>query len=230
MGHYKYEVTQGKILLDGLNVLEMSVDERSRNGLFLAMQYPNEVSGITNSEFIKTAMQARLPEGKHVSLYKFITELELSVKDLKMNSDLPHRYLNEGFSGGERKRNEILQLKMLKPSFAILDEIDSGLDVDALKIVGENVSKLRSPNFGGLIITHYERLLDYIKCDYVHVIVDGKIIKTGGQELIEKIDTEGYDWVKTELGIFEEGKKKKARVVLGTCAVKEAISKEVKVK
>ena len=230
MGHYKYEVTQGKILLDGLNVLEMSVDERSRNGLFLAMQYPNEVSGITNSEFIKTAMQARLPEGKNVSLYKFITELELSVKDLKMNSDLPHRYLNEGFSGGERKRNEILQLKMLKPSFAILDEIDSGLDVDALKIVGENVSKLRSPNFGGLIITHYERLLDYIKCDYVHVIVDGKIIKTGGQELIEKIDTEGYDWVKTELGIFEEGKKKKARVVLGTCAVKEAISKEVKVK
>ncbi|MDD5182788.1 MAG: Fe-S cluster assembly ATPase SufC [Bacilli bacterium] len=230
MGHYKYEVTQGKILLDGLNVLEMSVDERSRNGLFLAMQYPNEVSGITNSEFIKTAMQARLPEGKHVSLYNFITELELSVKDLKMNSDLPHRYLNEGFSGGERKRNEILQLKMLKPSFAILDEIDSGLDVDALKIVGENVSKLRSPNFGGLIITHYERLLDYIKCDYVHVIVDGKIIKTGGQELIEKIDTEGYDWVKTELGIFEEGKKKKARVVLGTCAVKEAISKEVKVK
>lgn len=221
MGHYKFEVTEGSIILDGENVLEMSVDERSRKGIFLAMQYPNEISGVTNSDFIKTAMQARLPEGEHVSLYKFIKELEKSVKDLKMNSDLPHRYLNEGFSGGEKKRNEILQMKMLKPSFAILDEIDSGLDVDALKIVGENVNAMRSSDFAGLVITHYQRLLDYVDVDYVHIMMDGKIVKTGGKELIQKIDAEGYDWIKAELNLFVE-EPKRAHVVLGSCAVKTA--------
>lgn len=220
MGHYKYKVTAGDILLDGENIVDMPVDERSRKGLFLAMQYPNEISGVTNSDFIKQAMQARLPEGEHIKLYKFIKELDKSVKDLKMNQDLPHRYLNEGFSGGEKKRNEILQMKMLKPSFAILDEIDSGLDVDALKIVGENIDAMRSKDFGAIIITHYERLLDYVHCDYVHILMDGKIVKTGGKELIEKIDNEGYDWLKAELGIVDEIPEK-VRIVLGTCAVKK---------
>lgn len=220
MGHYKYKVTAGDILLDGENIVDMPVDERSRKGLFLAMQYPNEISGVTNSDFIKQSMQARLPEGEHIKLYKFIKELDKSVKDLKMNQDLPHRYLNEGFSGGEKKRNEILQMKMLKPSFAILDEIDSGLDVDALKIVGENIDAMRSKDFGAIIITHYERLLDYVHCDYVHILMDGKIVKTGGKELIEKIDNEGYDWLKAELGIVDEIPEK-VRTVLGTCAVKK---------
>lgn len=220
MGHYKYKVTAGDILLDGENIVDMPVDERSRKGLFLAMQYPNEISGVTNSDFIKQAMQARLPEGEHIKLYKFIKELDKSVKDLKMNQDLPHRYLNEGFSGGEKKRNEILQMKMLKPSFAILDEIDSGLDVDALKIVGENIDAMRSKDFGAIIITHYERLLDYVHCDYVHILMDGKIVKTDGKELIEKIDNEGYDWLKAELGIVDEIPEK-VRTVLGTCAVKK---------
>ena len=220
MGHYKYKVTEGSITLDGEDVVNMPVDERSRKGIFLAMQYPNEISGVSNSDFIKQAMQARLPEGEHVKLFKFIKELDKCVKDLKMRSDLPHRYLNEGFSGGEKKRNEILQMKMLKPSFAVLDEIDSGLDVDALKIVGENVDAMRSPDFGAIIITHYERLLDYIHCDYVHILMGGKIVKTGGKELIEKVDAEGYDWLKEELGIVDEVPQK-AKAVLGTCAVKK---------
>ena len=220
MGHYKYNVTNGSIFLDDLDVLKMSVDERSRAGIFLAMQYPNEISGVSNSDFIKTAMQARLPEGEHIKLFKFIKELDKAVKDLKMRSDLPHRYLNEGFSGGEKKRNELLQMKMLKPSFAILDEIDSGLDVDALRIVGENVNNMRSNDFGAVVITHYQRLLDYIDCDYVHIMMNGRIVKTGGKELIAKVDALGYDWIKEELGIVDEVASK-VRTVLGTCAVKK---------
>ena len=196
----------------------MSVDERSRKGLFLAMQYPNEIPGITNSDFIKTAMQARLEEGKHISLFKFIKEMDNAVKDLKMNPDLPHRYINEGFSGGEKKRNEILQMKMLKPNFAILDEIDSGLDVDALRIVGENVNNMKSDSFGALVITHYQRLLDYIETTHVHIMINGKIVRSGGKELITKVDNEGYDWIKAELGIIDEAKVR-TNVVLGSCAV-----------
>ena len=221
MGHYKYEVTEGEILLDGEDVLKMTVDERSRKGIFLAMQYPNEISGVTNSDFIKTAMQARLGEDEHVSLFKFIKSLDKAVSDLKMRSDLPHRYLNEGFSGGEKKRNEILQMKMLKPNFAILDEIDSGLDVDALKVVGENVNNMRGDDFGALIITHYERLLDYINVDYVHIMMNGRIVKTGGKELIAKIDALGYDWLKEELGLEDEEEERKQHVVLGSCAIKK---------
>ena len=226
MGHPKYKVTQGEILLDGQNVLEMTVDERSRAGLFLGMQHPAEVPGVTNSDFIKTAMNARMNEGKSVSLFKFIRQLDHAVTDLKMNEDLPHRYLNEGFSGGEKKRNEILQMKMLKPSIAILDEIDSGLDVDALKIVGENVTKMKNDNLGLLLITHYQRLLEYINADVVHVMMKGRIVKSGDKEIIKRIDTEGYDWIKEELGIedvrvIEEEESK--RVMLGTCATKEAL-------
>ena len=221
MGHYKYEVTDGTITLDGENLLDMKVDERSRKGIFLAMQYPNEISGVTNSDFIKTAMQARLGEDEHVSLFKFIKSLDKAVSDLKMRSDLPHRYLNEGFSGGEKKRNEILQMKMLKPNFAILDEIDSGLDVDALKVVGENVNNMRGDDFGALIITHYERLLDYINVDYVHIMMNGRIVKTGGKEWIAKIDALGYDWLKEELGLEDEEEERKQHVVLGSCAIKK---------
>ncbi len=226
MGHPKYKVTRGEILLDGKNVLKMTVDERSRAGLFLGMQNPSEVPGVTNSDFIKTAVNARLEDGKSVSLFKFIRQLDHAVTDLKMDEDLPHRYLNEGFSGGEKKRNEILQMKMLNPKIAILDEIDSGLDVDALKIVGENVTKMKNDDLGLLLITHYQRLLDYIKADKVHVMMKGKIVKSGGLEIIKRIDTEGYDWIKKELGIedvrvIEEEEEK--RFMLGSCATKEAL-------
>jgi Fe-S cluster assembly ATP-binding protein len=227
MGHPKYEVTQGEAYLDGKNLLEMEVDERARAGLFLGMQHPAEVPGVTNSDFIKTAMNTRLEEGKSVSLFKFIRELDHAVTDLKMNDDLPHRYLNEGFSGGEKKRNEILQMKMLKPKIAVLDEIDSGLDVDALRIVGENVTKMQSKDLGLLLITHYQRLLEYIKADTIHVMMKGKIVRTGDLKLMERIDTEGYDWLKEELGIEDvrviEEEAEQARVMLGTCATKEAL-------
>jgi Fe-S cluster assembly ATP-binding protein len=226
MGHPKYTVTKGEITLDGKNVLEMEVDERARVGLFLGMQHPAEVPGVTNSDFIKTAMNARLEEGKSVSLFKFIRELDHAVTDLKMNDNLPHRYLNEGFSGGEKKRNEILQMKMLKPSIAILDEIDSGLDVDALKIVGENVTAMKNKDLGLLLITHYQRLLEYIKADTIHVMMKGKIVRSGDVTLMERIDAEGYDWLKEELGIEDERvivEEEEARVMLGTCATKEAL-------
>jgi Fe-S cluster assembly ATP-binding protein len=226
MGHYKYQVTSGQILLDGEDVLSMSVDERSRKGLFLAMQYPSEITGVTNSDFIKTAMHARLAEGETLPLLKFIRSLDKACEELKMREDLPHRYVNEGFSGGEKKRNEILQMKLLKPKFAILDEIDSGLDVDALRIVGENVNDMKSENFGSLIITHYERLLDYIKADYVHILMNGVVVRSGGLELMEKVDKEGYDWLKEELGLDElDDGPNITNNILGTCAVKDAMDK-----
>lgn len=226
MGHPKFTVTKGSVTLDGKDVLEMEVDERARAGLFLGMQSPAEVPGVTNSDFIKTAMNSRLEEGKNVSLFKFILEYDKAVAELKMNEDLPHRYLNEGFSGGEKKRNEILQMKMLRPNIAILDEIDSGLDVDALKIVGENVTEMKSKDLGLLLITHYQRLLDYIKADFVHVMMVGKIVKSGGMELINKIDTQGYDWIKKELGIEDVRvviEEEEEKVLLGVCATKEAL-------
>ena len=218
MGAPRYQITSGEILLNGENILPLQVDERARKGLFLAYQYPAEVSGVTNSDFIRAAMKATT--GKNPTLFKFIKEYDQACSELKMPEDLAHRYLNEGFSGGEKKRNEILQMKMLKPKFAILDEIDSGLDVDALRIVGENVYSMVNESFGCLLITHYQRLLDYIKPDYVHIMINGRIVKTGGPELISKIDAEGYDWVKEELGIenIEEDEEKKTHVLLGSCA------------
>lgn len=203
MGHPKYEVTGGEASIDGEDLLEMEVDERARAGLFLAMQYPAEVPGVTNSDFMRQALKSTKEE--EMGLIDFIMFYEKNAEDLKMRKDLPHRYLNEGFSGGERKRNEILQLKTLKPKFAILDEVDSGLDIDALKIVGENISDMISDDFGCVLITHYQRILDYIKPTHVHIMIDGKIVLTGGQELIEKIDSNGYEWIKEELGIdYEE--------------------------
>ena len=196
MGHPKYEVTGGEISMNGEDVLEMEVDERAQSGLFLAMQYPSEIPGVTNADFLRMAKRAHLPEGERLSIAKFVKDLDEKVKALKMPSELAERYLNEGFSGGEKKRNEILQLLMLDPAIAILDEIDSGLDVDALKIVGDAVNSMRKPEFGCLIITHYQRILDYIKPDFVHVMMHGKIVKSGDVELMKKIDQEGYDWIK----------------------------------
>ena len=228
MGHPRYEITEGSITLDGEDVLAMSVDTRARAGLFLAMQSPAEVPGVTNSDFVKTAMNARLEDDKKLSLFKFIRAYDKAVKELKMGDDLPHRYLNEGFSGGEKKRNEILQMKMLKPKIAILDEIDSGLDVDALKIVGENVTKMESDDLGLLLITHYQRLLEYIKADFVHVMMQGRIVKSGDTTLMKKIDQDGYDWIKEELGIDDERvvPVEDERILLGSCATKAILEKE----
>lgn len=217
MGKPKYKITKGDILLDGKSILGLSVDERARLGIFLAYQYPAEVPGVTNRDFLRAAMKAT--SGQDISLFKFIKEYEKTSLELSMPSEMAHRYLNEGFSGGEKKRNEILQMKMLKPSFGLLDEIDSGLDVDALRIVGENVYSMVGESFGCLLITHYQRLLDYIKPTHVHVMINGKIVKTGGNELISKIDKEGYEWVREELGIeIEKETEKKAHAILGSCA------------
>jgi Fe-S cluster assembly ATP-binding protein len=204
MGHPKYEVIGGEVYLDDKNLLEMSVDERSRAGLFLAMQYPSEISGVTNSDFLRSAINAHRGEGNEISLIKFIRELEKKMELLEIDPSFAQRYLNEGFSGGEKKRNEILQMMMLKPRIAILDEIDSGLDIDALKVVAKGVNEMLSPEMGVLIITHYQRLLNYIKPHYVHVFMQGRIVKSGGPELAERLEAEGYDWVKEELGIEDE--------------------------
>lgn len=202
MGHPKYEITKGSVTLNGEDVLEMEVDERARAGLFLAMQYPSEVTGVTTSEFLRTAINARREEGDEISLMTFIKEMDKVLDQLEMDKNMAQRYLNEGFSGGEKKRNEILQLMLLKPGIAILDEIDSGLDIDALRIVADAVNKVREEtNLGAIIITHYQRLLNYIKPDFVHVIMQGRIVKSGGPELAERLEKEGYEWIKEELGI-----------------------------
>ncbi|SIS79038.1 Fe-S cluster assembly ATPase SufC [Alicyclobacillus vulcanalis] len=204
MGHPHYEVTDGEILLDGQNVLEMSVDERARAGLFLAMQYPAEVPGVSNANFIRTALNARRGEGNEIPVLQFHRRLVQKMKELSIDPSFAERYLNEGFSGGEKKRNEILQMAMLEPRIAILDEIDSGLDIDALKIVANGVNQLRSDNIGFLIITHYQRLLNYIVPDVVHVMMQGRIVKSGDAKLAEELEAKGYDWLKQELGIEDE--------------------------
>jgi Fe-S cluster assembly ATP-binding protein len=204
MGHPKYEVTDGSVTLNGEDVLEMAVDERARAGLFLAMQYPSEITGVTNADFLRSAINARREEGNEISLIKFVRQMEGKMKELEMNPEFMHRYLNEGFSGGEKKRNEILQMMLLEPKLVILDEIDSGLDIDALRIVAEGVNAMRSEDRGFLIITHYQRLLNYITPDFVHVMMQGRIVKSGGPELAQRLEAEGYDWVKEELGIVDE--------------------------
>ncbi|MEN2768377.1 Fe-S cluster assembly ATPase SufC [Ornithinibacillus xuwenensis] len=204
MGHPKYEVTEGSVLLDGEDVLEMEVDERARAGLFLAMQYPSEISGVTTSDFLRSAINARREEGDEIPLMKFIKGLDADLDFLEIDQNMATRYLNEGFSGGEKKRNEILQLMQIKPDIAILDEIDSGLDIDALKVVSKGINKMRSENFGCLIITHYQRLLNYITPDHVHVMMQGRVVKSGGPELAQRLEAEGYDWIKEELGIEDE--------------------------
>lgn len=197
MGNPTYQVTQGDILLNGESILSMPVDERARKGLFLAMQYPAEIRGVTNAEFLRTAINARRPDNERLSITDFLQELNKNLDLLEMDQAMIERYLNEGFSGGEKKRNEILQLLMIKPEFAILDEIDSGLDIDALKIVARGVNSMRGSSFGSLIITHYQRLLDYIVPDTVHIMIDGKISQTGGPELAAQLEKEGYKDLET---------------------------------
>lgn len=204
MGHPRYEVTGGSVSLDGEDLLEMEVDERARKGLYLAMQYPSEISGVTNSDFLRSAVNARRGEGNELSIMKFMKQLDKKMDQLEIDESFANRYLNEGFSGGEKKRNEILQMMMLEPRITILDEIDSGLDIDALKVVADGVNSMRDPQAGFLIITHYQRLLNYVKPDFVHVVMKGRIVKSGGPELAERLEAEGYDWVKEELGIEDE--------------------------
>ena len=205
MGNPNYEVTQGEILLDGENILELEVDERARLGLFLAMQYPSEIPGITNAEFIRAAMNAGKEDDDKISVMDFITKLDEKMEFLGMKEEMAERYINEGFSGGEKKRNEILQLLMLEPKFALLDEIDSGLDIDALKIVSKGVNAMRGDNFGAMIITHYQRLLNYITPDVVHIMMDGRVVLSGDAELAARLEKEGYAKIAEELGLkYEE--------------------------
>lgn len=204
MGNPNYEVTQGEILLDGENILELEVDERARLGLFLAMQYPSEIPGITNAEFIRAAMNAGKEDEDKISVMDFITKLDEKMAFLGMKEEMAERYLNEGFSGGEKKRNEILQLLMLEPKFALLDEIDSGLDIDALKIVSKGVNAMRGDDFGAMIITHYQRLLNYITPDVVHIMMDGRVVLSGGAELATRLEKEGYAKIAEELGLTYE--------------------------
>ncbi|HBC8031480.1 TPA: Fe-S cluster assembly ATPase SufC [Staphylococcus aureus] len=203
MGHPSYEVTKGEVLLDGVNILELEVDERAKAGLFLAMQYPSEITGVTNADFMRSAINAKREEGQEINLMQFIKKLDKNMDFLDIDKDMAQRYLNEGFSGGEKKRNEILQLMMLEPKFAILDEIDSGLDIDALKVVSKGINQMHGENFGALMITHYQRLLNYITPDKVHVMYAGKVVKSGGPELAKRLEEEGYEWVKEEFGSAE---------------------------
>ncbi len=199
MGHPHYTVTKGQVLLDGEDVLAMKTDARARAGLFLAMQYPSEISGVTTANFLRTAINARREEGHPISLKEFRDNLDAAMAFLEMDNKFANRYLNEGFSGGEKKRNEILQMLMLQPRIAILDEIDSGLDIDAIKVVAKGVNSLASSNFGVLLITHYQRILSYVKPDVVHIMIDGRIVKSGDYHLAEELEAKGYEWVRTAL-------------------------------
>lgn len=214
MGDSNYKIESGSIYYNETLINDMSVDERSRLGIFLGMQLPMEIEGVSNADFLRSAISVR--EKENFKLFEFIKELDKIVEELNMKSDMIHRGINQGFSGGERKKNEILQMYMLKPSLVMLDEIDSGLDVDSLKIVGEAIYKYYQMNNPGiLLITHYERLLDYIKPTHVHIISEGKIIKTGDFELVKEIEKNG----------FKEVNNKKINSI-GTCAIKEKINHE----
>ena len=200
-GHESYLVTGGTVTLDGVDVLEMSIDERSRAGIFMAFQYPSEVPGVSNANFIRAALQARLPKGEEIDAVAYYKSLYEKMDLLEMDRKFTARAVNEGFSGGEKKRNEILQMTMLDPIYGILDETDSGLDIDALKIVAKGVNAMRSPQRGFLLITHYQRLLEYIKPDHVHVMSEGRIVKSGGPELALELEENGYEFLKQELAM-----------------------------
>ncbi len=195
-GHESYPVTGGSVTVDGEDIAEMSIDERSRAGIFLAFQYPSEVPGVSNANFIRAALQARLPEGEEIDAVAYYKNLYAKMDLLEMDRKFTGRAVNEGFSGGEKKRNEILQMMMLDPKYCILDETDSGLDIDALKVVAKGVNAMRSPERGILLITHYQRLLDYIVPDHVHVMAEGRIVRSGGPELAHELEKHGYDFLK----------------------------------
>jgi Fe-S cluster assembly ATP-binding protein len=202
MGHPKYEVTEGEVVFDGQNILELAPDERSRLGIFLAFQYPVAIPGVSVANFLRTAVNSRRkaadPEDKGIPIPEFRNMLKQKMDLLKMDHSFAGRYLNEGFSGGEKKRAEILQMAALQPEIAILDETDSGLDIDALRIVSDGVNALRGDDLGVLVITHYQRILNYIKPDFVHIMLGGRIVKSGGPELALTLEEQGYDWLREE--------------------------------
>ena len=224
MGNPKYTVTSGSILYDGKDLLSMPVNERSIAGVFLAMQYPQEIPGVTNSDFLRAAMNVR--RESPISLFSFIKSMEKTIEDLQMKEDLAHRFLNEGFSGGEKKRNEVVQMEMLRPSLAMLDEIDSGLDVDAMHIVASAVNKLQEETkMSMIIVSHYDRFFELIPPSKTHVLVDGKMVLEGDGELAKRIDREGYDWIYKEYNITPTTEVEKKRPVsIGTCAVHASTS------
>jgi Fe-S cluster assembly ATP-binding protein len=198
-GHPDYEVTHGEALMNGVNILGQDADEIARSGLFLAFQYPVEVAGVSIANFIRAALQARLPDGESIKAVDYYKELYAQMDNLGMDRKFTSRSLNDGFSGGEKKRCEILQMSMLKPQYCILDETDSGLDIDALRIVSAGVNSMRSENRGFLVITHYQRLLEYIVPDVVHVMWNGRIVRSGDKSLALELEEKGYDWIKDEI-------------------------------
>ncbi len=198
-GHPDYTITSGDVLLDGKSILAQEADERARAGLFLAFQYPSEIPGVSIANFLRAALQARMAEGEEIDASGYYKRLYSKMDLLKIDRKFTSRSVNDGFSGGEKKRCEILQMAMLEPKFALMDETDSGLDIDALRIVSEGVNVMRGPNLGVLLITHYQRLLDYIIPDYVHVMYDGRIVKSGDKSLALELEAKGYDWIKKEL-------------------------------
>jgi Fe-S cluster assembly ATP-binding protein len=198
MGHPRYDVTDGTIEFMGEDVMELEADERARLGMFLAFQYPSEVPGVSVANFLRTAVNSvREKELPPMEMYRLLQE---KMKIMQMDPKFAERYLNEGFSGGEKKRNEILQMLMLEPKLAIMDETDSGLDIDALQVVSKGVNELRGPDFSAVIITHYQRILRYIEPDHVHVMLDGRIVTSGGKDLALQLEDKGYDWVRQEFG------------------------------
>ncbi len=198
MGHPRYEITDGSITFEGEDVLELEPDERAKMGMFLAFQYPSEVPGVSVANFLRTAVNSvREEELSPMEMYRLLQE---KMRVMQMDVKFAERYLNEGFSGGEKKRNEILQMLMLDPKLAIMDETDSGLDIDALQIVAKGVNELRGPEFSAVIITHYQRILRYIEPDRVHVMLDGRLVTSGGKELADQLEEKGYDWVRQEFG------------------------------
>jgi Fe-S cluster assembly ATP-binding protein len=222
MGNPNYTVTQGSITLDEKDILAMSVDQRSKAGIFLAMQYPSEIPGVNSADFLKAAMNAH--REKPMSLFEFYNKLQKTYKEMGIPFEMSNRNLNEGFSGGEKKRNEILQMKLLDPKFALLDEIDSGLDVDAMQVVASAIKEEQGKGRGFLVVSHYARLYDMILPTRVAVMINGKIAVTGGPEIIKKIDTTGYEWIKTELGIeVEKDEQPMNKVSIGVCATREAV-------
>jgi Fe-S cluster assembly ATP-binding protein len=198
-GHPDYEVTNGEALMNGVNILGQDADEIARSGLFLAFQYPVEVAGVSIANFIRAALQARLPDGESIKAVDYYKDLYVQMDELGMDRKFTSRSLNDGFSGGEKKRCEILQMSMLQPQYCILDETDSGLDIDALRIVSAGVNRMRSKDRGFLVITHYQRLLEYIVPDVVHVMWDGKIVRSGDKSLALELEAKGYDWIKEEI-------------------------------
>ncbi len=220
MGNPHYVVTEGTITYDGKDLLKMTVDERSKAGLFLGFQNPYEIPGVISADFYKSMINVR--NENHVSLYKFYKTLEDTTKDVKIPMEMVNRSLNDGFSGGEKKRNEILQMMLINPSLAMLDEIDSGLDVDAINIVSDCINKQRAKGTNFIVISHYARLFDLIKPNRTAVIVNGKIVVEGGPEIFKRIDQEGYEWIKKEYGVsVEKEDKPMNKVSIGVCATKE---------